>query len=434
VDEPDPPPEPVVTPVRSESAGTSLLGQVSQEEIEQAFNMLGQILGLPDVSPEELKRKVEKVGMLRFRRNVPVEFMSRDELTHYIQELFDTEYTAETAGREERALRALGFLTPGQDLRDIRARVLNENIAGFYDERPHVRRLFAISSSSGQKLNLMNQLILSHELRHALQDQHLDLGRMLGKMSDYDDRRLAALSLIEGDATLLMEKYMASGQEESGTGLEGLLGGLGGEMMDGRAMAEMFAGPALSSAPPVVREQLLVPYLEGRRLAGKIFEKGGFRALNDRLQRPPRSMEQVLHPEKYLDRIEEPIEVFLTETDGAAVESEGRIGELFVRTLFESILPKAEGMEAAAGWGGDRYVLWTDEEGRNRLLWRTVWDTDRDAGEFFDALVRFASVRFGQGPTPEAKSGTVELEGKDGSASRVTRNGREVILQRDGFN
>jgi hypothetical protein len=431
--EPAPAPEPAAMPVSSESATSSLLGQVSQDEIAKAFDMLGQLLGLPEVSPEELKRKVEKVGILRFRQDVPVEFMSRDELSSYIQDLFDTEYTPETAEREERVLRALGFLNPGQDLRGIRARVLNENIAGFYDERPHVRRLFAISSSSGRKLNLMNQLILSHELRHAIQDQHLDLGRALGKMSDYDDRRLAALSLIEGDATLLMEKYMASGQQEGDTGLDGLLGGLGGEMMDGRSMAEMFAGPELRSAPPVVREQLIVPYLEGRRLAGEIFEKGGFRSLNERLQRLPRSMEQVLHPEKYLDRVDEPIDVSLVGMSAADVESEGRIGELFVRTLLESTLPEAEGIEAAAGWGGDRYALWADDEGHYHLIWRTVWDTDRDAGEFFDALVRFASIKFGQGPTPAAQSDSVDLKGGDGSSSQVTRNGREVVLQRNGF-
>jgi hypothetical protein len=144
-------------------------------------------------------------------------------------------------------------------------------------------------------------------------------------------------------------------------------------------------------------------------------------------------MEQVLHPEKYLDRVDEPIEVSLSGV-GPDVESEGRIGELFVRTLFESTLPAAEGVEAAAGWGGDRYTLWVDDEGLSHLVWRTVWDTDRDAEEFFDAMVRFASVRFGQRPTPEVESESVDLEAEDGSTSRLTRRAREVILQREGFN
>jgi hypothetical protein len=173
--------------------------------------------------------------------------------------------------------------------------------------------------------------------------------------------------------------------------------------------------------------------LEGRRLAGEIYEKGGFRSLNEKLRRLPRSMEQVLHPEKYLERVDEPIDVTLIETSGIPLESEGRIGELFVRTLFEEALPKEEGAEAAAGWGGDHYALWMDDDGRYHLLWRTVWDTDRDAGEFFDALVRFASVHFGQGPTSTETSDSVELKGGDGSSIQVTRRGREVVLEREGF-
>ena len=398
----------------------------------KAFELLGQMLGLSDVSPEELKKKVEVVGKLQFLRQVPVDFMSREDLAQYIKQLFEEEYSVDTAEREERALRALGFLTLGQDLRSIRFRVLNENIAGFYDERPHVKKLFAISS--GERLNLMNQLVLSHELRHAVQDQHLNLREVFGALSDYDDRRLAALSLIEGDATLLMEKYMSSSSGgESGTGLEGLLGGLGAEAMDGRAMAEMFAGPELRSAPPIVREQLIVPYLEGRKLANEIHRRGGFKLLNEHLQRLPRSMEQVLHPEKYLERPDEPVDVSLSEASGEDPEFEGTVGESFLRVLFESVLPQEGGHQAAAGWGGDRYVLWRDDDGRYHLLWRTVWDTDRDADEFFAAILRFSSVRFGRGPTPSTDSDKIELEGTDGSRSIVSRRGREIVLERTGF-
>ncbi len=209
-----------------EATETAFQGQANEEQIAQAFELLGQMLGIPELTPEELKRKVEEVGGLRFVRDVPIDFMSREELAGYIRDLFDAEYPIELAEREERMLRGIGFLSEGQDLRTIRERVLNENIAGFYDERPQAKKLFAISA--GRKLNLMNQLVLSHELRHALQDQHLNLGRILGEVSDFDDRRLAALALIEGDATLLMEKFLASGEQGGGMGMGELFGGLSG--------------------------------------------------------------------------------------------------------------------------------------------------------------------------------------------------------------
>jgi hypothetical protein len=110
-------------------------------------------------------------------------------------------------------LRGFGFLAEGQNLRATREKVLGENVAGFYDERPGVKKLFAISS--GQSLNLMNQLVLSHELRHAIQDQQVVIREKLKVQSDYDDRRLAALSLLEGDSSILMEHARARGHLES---------------------------------------------------------------------------------------------------------------------------------------------------------------------------------------------------------------------------
>ena len=406
--------------------------QAGEEEIARAFQMLGEILGLPEVPPEELKRRVEEVGELRFTRNVPIDFMTREELGEYIRRLFAEEYPPEVAEREERMLRAFGFLTEGQDLRTIREQVLNENIAGFYDERPQVKKLFAISSS-GETLNLMNQLILSHELRHALQDQHVELREVLGEGSDFDDRKLAVLSLLEGDATLLMEKYLSSGMPGGeGDTVAGLLG-MNAAGADSQALAEMFAGPELRGAPPVVREQLLVPYLEGRALAAAIFRRGGFRLLNQRLADPPRSMEQVLHPEKYLDQRDEPKELQLSEAIGESVESEGRLGEFLIRVLFQPGLARQDAIRAAAGWGGDRYALWQDREGKYRLVWHTAWDSEEDAEEFFQALQRFASLHYGSGPTPSAEAETVPLKGPDGSLSRIERRGREISLVREGF-
>jgi hypothetical protein len=333
--------------------------------------------------------------------------MSRDELAQYIRELFEEEYPENYAEREERALRAFGLLTAEQDLREIRERVLNENVAGFYDERPGVKRLFAISS--GRTLNLMNQLILSHELRHAIQDQHVVIRDMLRVESDFDDRRLAALCLIEGDASLLMEHYLTSGITKQSPELANLFQAFN-QGMSGAEVAAMFAGPALQSAPPVVQEQLVAPYFQGRNLAVAIHEKGGFDLLNDSLRAPPRSMEQVLHPEKYLTGSDEPIAVSPPEARGRTVDFEGVLGELLIRVLLAGGASSATAEAAAAGWGGDRYAVLEDGSAYT-LVWRTAWDTARDAREFEAALAAHMDERFGpDGYTIEASGNEVVFE------------------------
>jgi hypothetical protein len=389
---------------------------MSEAEMSEALDRIGDLLGLPPVSPDELKERVANVGKLSFQKDVPVNFMSRDELARYIRDLFDEEYPVDYAQREQRMLRGFGLLTDGQDLRAIREKVLGENVAGFYDERPGVKKLFAISS--GQSLNLMNQLVLSHELRHAIQDQHVVIREKLQVQSDYDDRRLAALCLLEGDASILMEQYLSSGATSNQPEVANLFK-IFSQSLTGEEIAAMFAaGPSLRVAPPVVQEQLIAPYFEGRNLAAAIFAKGGFALLNQKLERPPRSMEQVLHPEKYLDRVDEPLEVALPEVGQAKPSFEGTLGEFLIRVLLRAGPPEGEveaAADAAAGWDGDHYAVLENGSGWSRLIWRSVWDSEADAREFRDVLKAYAGRRF---------------PGEDNS---VTLSGQEVFFERPRF-
>lgn len=393
------------------SSPLTVAAQVDDAQIASSLDQLAAMLGLEPVDADELERRVEEIGGLEFRTKVPIDFMSRQELGRYIRELFAEEYPAAYAEREERALRAFGFLEAQQDLREVRERVLNENIAGFYDERPGVKKLFAISS--GETLNLMNQLILSHELRHAAQDQHIVIRDQLRVESDFDDRRLAALCLIEGDASLLMEHYLTSGVTRNAPELANLFQAFS-QGMSGPEVAQMFAGPALQGAPAVVQEQLVAPYFQGRNLALAVYEKGGFALLNASLAKPPRSMEQVLHPEKYLDGSDEPVEVVLPEVRGRDVDFEGRLGELLIRVLLSDGASEATAVAAAQGWGGDAYAVYEDA-GSYTLVWRSVWDTRTDARELEAALAAHMDARFGpSGYTLEA-------------------TGREVVFTRTGL-
>ena len=310
-------------------------------------------------------------------------------------------------------LRGFGLLTEGQDLRTIREKVLGENVAGFYDERPGVKKLFAISS--GQSLNLMNQLVLSHELRHAIQDQQVVIREKLKVQSDYDDRKLAALCLLEGDASVLMEQYLSSGATSNQPEVANLFK-IFSQSLTGEEIAAMFAaGPSLRAAPPVVQEQLIAPYFDGRNLAAEIFAKGGFALLNQKLERPPRSMEQVLHPEKYLDRVDEPVEVALPEVGQAKPSFEGTLGEFLIRVLLRAGPEGEAAAGAAAGWGGDRYAILERESGPYRLVWRSVWDSEADAREFRDVLKAYADARF------------------PGENNSLTFSGREVFFERPQF-
>jgi len=342
-------------------------------------SLLGGLLGGGEVTGERLQEEVEAAGGLPFREKVPVAFLGREELGAYLREVFDAEYPVALAQADERLLRAFDLLPPGTDLRALRARVLEENVAGFYDERPGRRRLYAVSED--RSFSPMNQVVLVHELRHAQQDQYQTLDGFLDDdVSDFDDRRLAWTSLLEGDATLVMERFVRLRLGSLGVALEGAAED---------APAAALGAPGLfdvPGAPAVVRDQLVQPYLAGLTFARALWSRGGGEALREAWGRPPQSTEQVLHPGKFFSR-ETPrvVAPAVGAPRGARLVSEGVLGEMLLRTLVENA-----GEAATEGWGGDGWRLW-DVRGRTALAWRSEWDSAGDAEEFHAALrARFA--------------------------------------------
>jgi hypothetical protein len=307
---------------------------------------------------------------------VALRYLTRTELARYLKEVLDDEYPERQARADQKTLVAFGLLTAGTDLRALRARLLEDNVAGFYDERPGRKQLYAVSED--RHLTPANQLILSHELRHALQDQYASVHDTIPPgVGDFDDRRLAYLSVLEGDATLVMERFLMR-----------RLPGMEDAALSGMSMPV----PTVPGAPRVLNDQLVLPYIVGRDFARAVHQRGGWDALKAAWSRPPESSEQVLHPDKFFAR-EMPQRVEISfQPPNASLVNEGVLGELLTRTLL------GDGSDAAAaGWGGDLFRVW-DVGGKSLLIWRSVWDSPMDVAEFKQALLS----RLGAERTPGA--------------------------------
>jgi hypothetical protein len=346
--------------------------------------LLSGFLGFRDMTGEELQKEVADIGDVPFRSPVPLDYLDRGQLARYLAEVFDAEYPRAQADADARTLTAFGLLDPGTDLRGLRQKILEENIAGFYDDRPGRKRLYAVSAK--RTLTPANQIILSHELRHALQDQYMNTHSLLDdSIGDYDDRRLALLCLLEGDATFVMERFLLKrvpGGEESG-------GALSGSMP--------LPAPPVEGAPPVVRDQLVLPYTAGSEFVRAIWERGGWAAVRRAWDQPPASTEEVLHPAKYFtDERPRLVGVGYAPPGNPKVVSQGVLGEMLVRTLLGEAAA-----DAASGWGGDAFRVW-DVGGRTLLVWRAEWDTPSSGGAFAQALRTRLSNVYGPSRAREA--------------------------------
>lgn len=327
---------------------------------------------------QELKKAVAAIGHLGFKRDVPVKYLDRAQLQRYIENLFDNDYPDELAAKEEEFLYWMGFTRERIALKELRRKIILENVGGMYNEKTD--ELLAVEEF--RQLDMLNAAALAHELRHAVQDQHFDLAAVLGDLSDFDDRKLAALAAVEGDATLVMVRQMNVDPDLLGSAFsaENIL-----------SFSALAGASTLAAAPEIVRQQLLMPYLEGMKFSQAIVGRRKWKGLNKVLARKPLSSEQILHPEKYLAA--EPPQVVFTRfrpARGACFHT-GVVGEHYLNVLLGA--GSQEEASAAAGWGGDLFSLYRDG-GSRLLLWESHWDTPADAARFHADFRRFLEKEF----------------------------------------
>lgn len=324
---------------------------------------------------------VETRGLAQLSEVEP-QFITSSELRARLLEDFDEDYPEEEAAIDQEVLVLLDLMEEGQDLRTILLDLYSEQVIGLYD--PETKELYVISDQEG--LSISEKVTFAHEYTHALQDQHFDLEALKEQTEDDSEFSAAVTALIEGDAVLTEAFYFWNVLSDS----------------EREAYFQEFEGVStekFEAAPRIIQEHLLFPYVAGPEFVASLYLRGGWEAINDAFSDPPKSTEQIIHPEKYyLEERDNPQEVTMPDLksalgDGWSQLNSDVIGELdlriYLETFVDPILYPDVATTAAAGWGGDRYVFLKDGEGRKLLVLYSTWDSDEDAQEFFDAYITF---------------------------------------------
>ncbi len=172
----------------------------------------------------QIERGLESVRGLTFRAPVPMEVKSPEELRQYLEAEIARQYTPDEVRGLQRVYERLGLLAPDVDLGQALVKLYTAQIAGFYD--PHAGKLFLVPSGMPPvgwtvsfmqfvlRRDLVNEMLLAHELTHALQDQHFGTLAAADDPSN-DDRSLAIHAVVEGDATLAGFAYLFGGLPEN---------------------------------------------------------------------------------------------------------------------------------------------------------------------------------------------------------------------------
>lgn len=349
---------------------------------------------------EALLDQAEKYRGLEAKEAVPSGTVDDPALRKKMVESFQKDMPPERLRPIEVALKAFGLVPESLDLVKFFPELLTSQVAGFYDPERHYLALVERDGEIVPSTDLpadaarkAEEAVLVHELTHAIQDQHFHL-ESFATGQPLDDPDVAKVALIEGDATLVMMDFFA---ETSLASLPGIEESMGSFMSDPRKLLEASPGAPsvpgmaeLASAPAWFQDTLLFSYFEGFQFSLSTRRKGGQALLDHAFTKdPPRSSEQILHPEKWHTKRDDPVVLPWPDLSrvlpGWNKATEAQLGELTIRTLFRGALKKDErAAQAAAGWGGDRFGVY--EKGGERLLaWVTEWDTETDAREFQSA-------------------------------------------------
>ncbi|RLB56607.1 MAG: hypothetical protein DRI90_18560 [Deltaproteobacteria bacterium] len=277
-------------------------------------------------------------------------------------------------------LRAFELIAPSYDFVGGIYELIENNVAGLYDDDTNEMVLLDDLDA------FVAEQTLAHELVHALQDQHYDLDKLLKYQAGQSDRVTAQHALAEGDATSAMLEAT-----------EGSAFLMTTDALRFMMVASVALSPTGAQTPRVLQAALVAPYLDGFSFVQELRRRGGWAEVDRAWRRLPTSTEQLLHVDKYV-QAEPPIVVPpppLPATGWRTYDADV-LGEQGLRLVLEQWTHRKSAAAAAAGWGGDTYLVAHRATGTGTeiaVAWHIRFDTSRDAREAAEVFRK----RFGAG-------------------------------------
>jgi hypothetical protein len=316
----------------------------------------------------------EKQRGLRFFHPVEVDFLSDADFEKQVTSK-EEDLTDEDREEIEQAtgmLRAIGLIHGDVDLFEEVNQLHGSAVIGLYsykDERIRIR---------GKELGPAERSTLVHELTHALQDQHFDIGKHRDEL-DKDDESTSSETaydaLVEGDASRVETAYRESLSTKQRAALD-----------RAQAKAAKGAGKKAADVPEIFKTLLGAPYAMGEAMLALAVKLDGNEAVNRLFRNPPETEEHLLDPWTLIKDHQDAAEVPAPKLGKGDDEFDsGDFGALGWYVVLAERLPLVTALDAVDGWGGDSYVAF-ERDGLSCVQVNYRADTKRDLGEMRAAV------------------------------------------------
>ena len=360
---------------------------------------------------------IETAVGLKFKTPPKVETRSKAQVREFVLKQLTDQQALRDIGGQESAYKRLGLIPDTLKLQPFLTSLLEEQIVGYYD--PGTKVLYVVDGASKE----MAGITITHELIHALQDQYISLDSVQKTRGD-NDRLSAAQAVFEGQAVYEQISAMLGGSNVA-INLPG-----GWDRIRDMIRENQSSMPIFAAAPTVIQETLIFPYLSGAEFVRNFKDRKPGSSIYKEM---PVSTEQILHPAAFFARKDPPTRVDLGALSNATAVYQNDLGEFETRLfLFQHLNDQNEAVRGATGWDGDRYATVTTPQGPG-IVWLTVWDSQVDAGEFFDLVGQGIAKRF----DTKAAAGSTQLvknysaAGRSFTLTTTEIAGRPVVIYAD---
>ncbi len=256
-----------------------------------------------------VEQGIQGIRQLSFKHHVPVVLKTPDQVEQMVLADLHRDYSEAQLDADGKAGAMLGLYPPGIDLKGETVKLLKSQIAGFYD--PHEKEMVLVEGATPVPISdrmlefvvqrdLVDDMLLAHELTHALQDQNFALQDKLDAFKDNSDKEMALKSVAEGDATLAGFAYVAGRMDNSVA--DSLTASL-------KSLPETFAAQS-KDTPEGLGYPLIFQYSEGVRFVGEAYKRGGgWKGVDALYAKPPQSTQQIIDPSLYFEDPLPPVDV-----------------------------------------------------------------------------------------------------------------------------
>jgi len=365
---------------------------------------------------------IEKLRRLKFKAPVPFVIKTPDEATRIMIAEIARDHNDQELHIGGVSGAMTGLFPAGIDLKAETVKMLRSQIAGFYE--PHDKEMVLVGEprSAGfwngasqlvTHRDPASEMVLAHELTHALQDQHFGIDEMLTRVKDNDDRALALKAVAEGDATLAGFGYVSGGFDQATVDL----------VVSRIANLQQAFNAVSAGVPEGLSAPLVFQYSTGTRFVAEAWRRGGWAKVNALYANPPASTQQIMQPELYFDHPSLPDRITIAGyqeilKDWKQVDDD-TYGELLIGVIPKRNLPPhAPALGTLTDWAGDRVVV-LEKAHALTVLWIIAFRKTASAAEFSAAYASILDHLPGANNPHrvEARGSTVLIAIGEGAAS-----------------